>query len=169
MFAPASIAPRFRDAFVRTEQRLVREVMVKSAWVVLLVSAITNGSVLIRGGSVIDMDPTLGALLRVPPLIVCAITLLLHYWRLPGLHWPLIMLRLISLSAMWSVFGLLVFAYEQGGTAFRIMSELSISAFSVQPWSACAVSGGVSSRYLCPLPAWLPRCSTGATPLRPYC
>lgn len=126
MFAPASIAPRFRDAFVRTEQRLVREVMVKSAWVVLLVSAITNGSVLIRGGSVIDMDPTLGALLRVPPLIVCAITLLLHYWRLPGLHWPLIMLRLISLSAMWSVFGLLVFAYEQGGTAFRIMSELSI-------------------------------------------
>ncbi|MFC4261059.1 diguanylate cyclase [Marinobacter lacisalsi] len=126
MFAPASIPPRFRDAYARAERRLIHEVMVKSAWVVLFVSAITNGSVLIRGNSLIETDPAWGYGLRLPPLLVSIFALIMHYRRIPGFDWPLVMLRLISLSAMWSVFGTLVFAYDQGGDAFRMMMELSI-------------------------------------------
>lgn len=126
MFAPALVPQRFREAYTLVEQRLLREVMVKGAWVVLFVSAITNGSVLVRGSSLINIDPGWGYGLRLPPLIISFLALVLHYGRFQGSAWPIVMLRLISLTAMWSVLGMLVFAYEQGGDAFRVLMELSI-------------------------------------------
>ncbi|WP_328188400.1 GGDEF domain-containing protein [Marinobacter sp. OP 3.4] len=150
MFASASLPERFREAYARYEQRMIREVMVKAAWVLLVVSVFAHSSILIRGGSLIEADTLWSYGLRVPPLAVCLITLVMHYRRFPGHLWPLVMLRLISLTAMSSVLGLLVFAYDQGGTAFRVLSELAIlSVF-------CA--GLVSLRGLrgCVIPLFLP-------------
>ncbi|GGY70296.1 GGDEF domain-containing protein [Marinobacter zhanjiangensis] len=150
MFAPANIPQRFRDAYARSEQGLIRDVMVKGAWVVLFVSAITNGSVLIRGRSLIEADPTWGLALRLPPLVVSILALAMHYGRFPGSSWSMPMLRLISLSAMWSIFGSLVFAYDQGGSAFRMMTELAIlSIFCAALVSLRGVRG-------CVIPLFLP-------------
>lgn len=150
MFASASIPERFREAYTRYEQRMIREVMVKAAWVLLVLSVFAHSSVLIRGGSLIEADTLWSYGLRVPPLVVCLIALAMHYSRFPGYHWPLVTLRLISLTAMSSVFGLLVFAYDQGDTAFRVLSELAILTVF------CA--GLVSLRGLqgCIIPLFLP-------------
>ena len=150
MFASASIPERFREAYTRYEQRMIREVMVKAAWVLLVLSVFAHRSVLIRGGSLIEADTLWSYGLRVPPLVVCLIALAMHYSRFPGYHWPLVTLRLISLTAMSSVFGLLVFAYDQGDTAFRVLSELAMLTVF------CA--GLVSLRGLqgCIIPLFLP-------------
>lgn len=150
MFPSGSIPSRFRDTYARSQQRLIREVMVKGAWVVVALSLFAHSSILIRGHSLIDISATWSYGLRLPPLIVSLVALALHYGRFPGLLWPLIMLRLISLSAMWSVLGLLSFAYEQGGTAFRVLSELSIlSVF-------CAAMVSLRGLRGCILPVFVP-------------
>ena len=150
MFAPANLPQRFREVYARSEQRLIREVMVKGAWVVMFISGLTNGAALLRGGSMIDADPLWGWTLRVPPLAASLLALGMHYARMPGGLWPLVMLRLISLTAMWSVLGNLVFAYEQGGDAFRVLTELSIlSIFCASLVSLRGIRG-------CMIPLFLP-------------
>lgn len=149
-FAPTVVPARFRDLFLRAEHRLLREIAVKSAWVVLVLSIVSNGTILIRGSSLVDIAPMWNLLFRGPTPIICIGILLLHYCRAPGVHWPLVTLRLLSFSAMWAVFGLLVFAYEQGGEAFRTLSELSIlGVFCVALVSLRGVPG-------CVIPLFLP-------------
>lgn len=126
MIVTSNIPERFQEAFSRAQQRLFREVMVKGAWVVIALSLFAHSSILIRGHSLINIDEVWSYGLRLPPLAISLVALGMHYGRAPGRQWPVLMLRLISLSALWSVLGLLVFAYEQGGTAFRVLSELSI-------------------------------------------
>lgn len=126
MFVSARIPERFRGAHARFAQRRVREVMVWSAWIVLLLTVFVHGSILIRGGSLIESDSVWNIGLRIPPIAVTLAALAMHYGRFPGFTWPMVMLRLIALSAMVSVLGLLSFAYEQQDDAFRILSELSI-------------------------------------------
>lgn len=149
-FAPAVVPDRFRDSFMRAEHRLSREIVVKSAWVVLALSLISNGSILIRGSSLVDIAPVWNLIFRVPTPVICVGILLLHYLRAPGVHWPLITLRLLSFAAMSTVLGMLVFAYEQGGEALRVLSELSIvGVFCVALVNLRGISG-------CVIPIFVP-------------
>ncbi len=126
MFSPAQVPERFRNDYARAERRLIREVAIKGSWVLLVLSLTLNVTDLVRGEIMINTGIFWACALRVPPVALSLVTLALHYIRVPGQWWPLVMLRLLCLAAMWSVLGLLVFAYDQGGVGLRLMTELAI-------------------------------------------